>query len=333
MLLFVLFIFFLEIDGTDYHQSFSKNIHQIVSDKNYLSYFIQFLDSQKALPLIKFWLDAESFKLAAEQCNENNRNYFERKQFKTELNDFYRLHEHEQEHQHQSHEKTNLSKSLSLDACNGSIKKFDQYDCDSISSSSVYDRSLMESSIAEQEDLKSCSSENKSDFYDSVQDLTDEWSDMGKPLTDDEKSQLQNKSKNESRKEQPQPSSIDANDTKSNKHELNRKNKRCFESTLASDAIRIFKKYLTSSSFIDIPATILSAISLALCSNESEDENSDDLSIASIFVEAQNYVLERLEKVYLNPFIESSFYCKYCVDILTGKFNIFVLFILSRLER
>ncbi|KAH8249795.1 hypothetical protein KR032_012385, partial [Drosophila birchii] len=48
-----------------YHSRLSMNLASIVSDPNCLSYFVQYLDTRQALPLIKFYLDIENFKRAA----------------------------------------------------------------------------------------------------------------------------------------------------------------------------------------------------------------------------------------------------------------------------
>lgn len=289
------------------YDKFSKNIQSIVADKNYLSYFIQFLDSRKALPLIKFWLDAESFRIAAELCNEPN-----------EL----------------THTDEEFNDPVSMDAFHIKHNNFDQRsDCASLSSNfSVISDRIYSEGVVGQDQKSIISSDNDKSDYNSMTDIRDLSCDMDKPLTDDEKSQLfeQNiKLRKESHAKQTtqQHNMVDKycddvkDDNSANKSCIKNipiKSKKYFQSSLASDAIRIFKKYLSTSksvNFIDIPATILSAISLALCSNSS---TTDGFSVASIFTDAQNYILDRLDKVYLNSFIESSFYCKYCVDILTG---------------
>lgn len=108
------------------------------------------------------------------------------------------------------------------------------------------------------------------------------------------------------------------------------------QASLALDAMRIFKKYLInrkSSNYVEIPATILSQISLALCYDRNVGSIEDDAavdeltknnlstpmpSIATIFDAAQNYVLDQIDKTYTNAFFESAFYCRYCVDVLSG---------------
>ncbi|EDV31386.1 uncharacterized protein Dana_GF14576 [Drosophila ananassae] len=48
-----------------YNSRLSMNLASIVSEPNCLSYFVQYLDTRHALPLIKFYLDIENFKRAA----------------------------------------------------------------------------------------------------------------------------------------------------------------------------------------------------------------------------------------------------------------------------
>ncbi|KAI8042906.1 A-kinase anchor protein 10, mitochondrial [Drosophila gunungcola] len=48
-----------------YSSRLSMNLASIVSEPNCLSFFVQYLDTRQALPLIKFYLDIENFKRAA----------------------------------------------------------------------------------------------------------------------------------------------------------------------------------------------------------------------------------------------------------------------------
>lgn len=99
-----------------------------------------------------------------------------------------------------------------------------------------------------------------------------------------------------------------------------------FQTSLIMDAMRIFKKYLLnrdSSSYIDVPATMQSRISLALGAQQCDyDDNCRTVdgpsSIGTIFDEAQSYILDYLDSTFTNAFLESSFYCRYCVEILSG---------------
>ena len=44
----------------------SKDLHEVLNDNAALAYFIQFLDAHKAKHLVKFWLEAESFRSSFE---------------------------------------------------------------------------------------------------------------------------------------------------------------------------------------------------------------------------------------------------------------------------
>lgn len=83
---------------------------------------------------------------------------------------------------------------------------------------------------------------------------------------------------------------------------------------LATDAKRIFHKYLIGVDApcrVEVPAALLSKIITGLAATSIT-------AIASIFVEAQQYVLSQLENDYLEAFLESGFYHSYCIDTLTG---------------
>lgn len=51
--------------------NFSWDISRIINDKSCLCYFVQYLEQMSALPLIKFWLDVESYKSAADLQVQN----------------------------------------------------------------------------------------------------------------------------------------------------------------------------------------------------------------------------------------------------------------------
>lgn len=120
-----------------------------------------------------------------------------------------------------------------------------------------------------------------------------------RPLTDDEKSEMMSSSKSEKK---PPVSKSKRNSQ--------------FQTTVATDALKILEKFLcsTSESWIDIPATIHSKISLSMCNCD----ESTSLVAPDCFSEAQEFVLDRLEREYLKRFLDSEFYCKYSLEILTG---------------
>ncbi|XP_063699967.1 A-kinase anchor protein 10, mitochondrial [Culicoides brevitarsis] len=205
----------------------SKYLSDILNERGCLCYFVQYLEAKNALPLIKFWIDAESYRSAAELlCGRNGV----------------------------------LSNSKSL----------------------AFDTNTRDEGPETARELKrSVSSEG----YDSL---------SFKSQSNESIDRLSAGALSETKPE---------DDPKSNK----------LQSSLVADAIRIYRKYLVSSSmyFVDVPATCQSTISLALCNNAA--------ITATLFVEAQKYAFDMLERDHLEAFLESAYYCKYSVEVLTDE--------------
>lgn len=127
---------------------------------------------------------------------------------------------------------------------------------------------------------------------------------MQKSLTDDEKSQIY---------------------AENNKRQLVRSESINSKHTCkTTDAISIYKKYFMPSStqYVSLPVSILSEISLVLCSDERQSCQ-DQTIPTNLFEMAQHYVLEKLEQDYLNEFLQSDLYCRYCIEFLSsGEMNL-----------
>lgn len=286
-------------------RGFAKQILHIVNNKNALSYFVQFLDTRDALALIKFWLDADSFRIAA-AAELSRTNSLPGTPL---LIDHHHQQSHPSGHTPRYASRPLLSKSVSLDAFNATSVRC-SYDEDSMrleTGSQCTIGSLDD--LAEDDepptlpDSRCASSISASDRFTPVSNahseevpVEDEATIARRPLTDDEKSHLQLNLR------------------------ASTKPRNCFQTSLASDAVRIYKKYLTTKSLhsIEIPATHLSAIALALGSTD-ESTATDCEDIQNIFIAAQAHVLETLQRTQLDDFLQSSFYAKYCVDVLTGE--------------
>lgn len=211
----------------------------ILNERGCLCYFVQFLEAKNALPLIKFWIDAESYRSAAELlCGRNG--------------------------------VLSNSKSLAFDTNTKELNP------------DVESRVLKRSVSSEGYDSLSF----KSQSNESIDRLSGGLSEGKQDLESD--TVLETKPKSSSN--------------------LNK-----LQSSLVADAIRIYRKYLVSTSvyFVDVPATIQLTISLALCNNSE--------ITPTLFVEAQKYVFELLERDHLEPFLDSIFYCKYSVEVLTDE--------------
>lgn len=185
-----------------------------------------------------------------------------------------------------------LKSALSTDSGEG-FRPYD--DCVSVSTAS-------ESNIDETDELQS----NVGDEVDhsKTAESSFDLESMTQSLTDDEKSKICEKN----RKVETDESEV--------------KPKPRLQPTILEDALRIYRKYLVTDSVypVELPATILSKLSLALCDTESISEpDGSSRKLWEAYEEAQKHVLDVMGKEFLSDFLESSFYCKYTVDVLTGQ--------------
>lgn len=148
-----------------------------------------------------------------------------------------------------------------------------------------------------------------------AEDEVDNASDrMTQSLTDDEKSKLCEKNKRRDDLDVLDVVKKDESDTKSTTEES-----RKFQPIILEDALRIYRKYLVTDSTysIELPATILAKLSLALCGNDTDSEV-DLNNLWQAYEDAQKHIFDIMEKEYLAEFLESMFYCNYTIDILTS---------------
>ncbi|XP_055595046.1 A-kinase anchor protein 10, mitochondrial [Uranotaenia lowii] len=274
----------------------SRSLLDILSEQSCLSFFVQFLETKDSLQLVKFWLEVESFKAAASESSKLDIR-----------NGLTKLPNHR-----------GLSRSISSDGYD--TLSYFSLDCDSIStfSETTFEESGTVTHTTNSDDGEggcrtsgSCTpiptplevviEEEKKTGTNEDSNPTMKHCDltMRQSLTDDEKTQIceSNKLKMVEGTESHIPVSTGKESN--------------FNSLLNSDAVRIYRKYLMSSSahYIEVPATILSNVSLALCGGTCSEQ---------IFDDAQHFLLEVLEKDYLAAFLESNFYCKYTFEVLSS---------------
>ncbi|KXJ82079.1 hypothetical protein RP20_CCG015621 [Aedes albopictus] len=266
----------------------SRTLLDILAEQSCICYFVQFLETKDALPLVKFWLDVESFKAAASAdyargCDGRNG---------------------------KGPGHRGLQRSVSSDGYDS--LSYLSVDCDSIS---TYSENAFDDGTTTTDDVDhSCrTSNNCTPIPPALEVVLEEEKrpaedddrkqilevcnlTMRQSLTDDEKTQICASNKLKLEEPNPTPTSKDEG----------------FNSLVNSDAVRIYRKYLVSNSpcYIEMPATILSHISLALCGGSCSEE---------IFNEAQQYLVDVMEKSYLNAFLESSFYSKYTFEVLSSE--------------
>lgn len=187
--------------------------------------------------------------------------------------------------------KCKLKSSLSTEGSEG-FRPYD--DCISISTAS-------ESNIDETEELNS-SVGDEVDHSKTAETTSLDLERMTQSLTDDEKSKICEKNrKHETDESEVKPKKI--------------------QPTILEDALRIYRKYLVTDSIysVELPATILSKLSLALCDTSTSEPETNSSNLWEAYEEAQKHVLDVMEKEFLSDFLESSFYCKYTVDVLTSQ--------------
>ncbi|XP_058059222.1 A-kinase anchor protein 10, mitochondrial [Anopheles bellator] len=278
----------------------SRRMVDILAEQSCMCYFVQYLESRNALSLIKFWLDVESFKAAASESTRGGVPAVSRTTATSAA--------------HGGAPGGRLHRSVSSDGYDS--LSFFSVDGDSLSTNSFSENAFEDTQSAD--DLREADSRTSQsctpippplEVLEEV-DIKDDGSEPAGPaeedqrqsgakvlevcdmtimrqsLTDDEKKQICEAGKGGS----------------------------SFNSLINSDAVRIYRKYLTTNSphHIDMPATVLSNISLALCANSG-------VCNEQLFNEAQQHLLDLFESNYLNQYLESSFYCKYTLEVLTSE--------------
>lgn len=286
------------------------SVTSIVNEPNCLSYFVQYLEKRNALPLIKFYLDTENFKNSAlAQLRKEQKHKLQTQQIPEETSTMADV------PQEMPHSSTNNNDTDDHIMQNKQQQQQQRND--------LTNETITGGACALNEDSSPDLDSTIVPELKTLCDLT-----MRKPLTDDEKSQIYA----ETNKQLTKCSDKSANSFKASSElslcSLTSNFTEMSESVLISmasvqDALTIYQKYLSGNSQqrIEIPVDILSKLSLILCKKEVEEENSAITS--DCFTEAQQFILNKLEKEYLNDFLQSTYYAKYCVELIqTQNLNI-----------
>ncbi|KAM8716032.1 hypothetical protein ACLKA7_002989 [Drosophila subpalustris] len=233
-----------------YSSRLSMTLAAIVSEPDCLSYFVQYLETQNALSLIKFYLDIENFKRAA---------------------------------------LTQLQSERATDAPNNVVEADEEQTEETVVPQSIV--------VDEENDVPELKT---------LCDLS-----MRKPLTDDEKSRIYAETNKQIHNK---PTTVSSCRPKSNSEPGS------ISAASINDAIAIYQKYLivNAPQMVDLPIVILAHISLLLCGKDSSKSPHQAIP-ASCFDEAREYVLQQLERDHLQGFLQSSYYCKYCVELIEGN--------------
>ncbi|XP_037958275.1 A-kinase anchor protein 10, mitochondrial [Teleopsis dalmanni] len=288
-----------------YQSRLSISLESIVNDQKCLSYFVQYLETKNALSLIKFYLDTENFKTAALAQLEKSQDNSEK---------------------HKCQQQDEPSSSLE----HTPTKVYTNCDHDNVTCVCSTLKNTDETEDTEQEEEE----QNNVPELKTLYDLS-----MRKPLTDDEKSQIYAETNKQISKSTNQKFnstselSLCSESTTTTEPDLSTSLATSRISAASTkDAIVIYQKYLIANAvlFVSLPVALLSQISLLLCkrpddkatvSTDEIDANTSETAAAistCCFDEAQQYVLHQLDRDYSNDFLQSTFYCKYCIELIEG---------------
>lgn len=265
----ILLFYFLEADNAQHNahgsrKKLHRNLFEILNDRMTLSFFVQNLESKNGLPLVKFWLDVETFKSVAGYGSDSLSERTE-----SRISNYDGIMGRRERERKENGDNVSISTNATSNTSN-----FDE--TDEINRDDEIDRAV-ETTTYENE-LR-----------------------MNQSLTDDEKFKICEKNRT----------------TKTDDVEV--KSQHSQPTIILEDALRIYRKYLVIDSIysLELPATILSKLSLALCGSDREtDVDLNNLWLA--FEEAQKHVYDVMEREFLAEFLESSFYTKYMIDVLTS---------------
>lgn len=300
---------------------------------------MQYLDQKSALPLIKFWLDVESFKssLEQQQCQQPSQrpNGKQIDLFNDRCQSQYR-------HNNEINEKVKpMMRSVSLDG--NMLMNRDDF-CSAYNAAAGQSREKFDEMLTERDNGDGSSDANSmtnsSDICERNNDdeqIEDRSFDHCDEFYDSNRA---SKIDMNGRKSATGASQVDDDFTENTHSKLSMSGANPTSSVM--DAIRIFKKYLLNgelTSLVHIPTNILSQISLVLCvQNEIKTDNLNDsrpgsrlsyksndsismstahleeTNIENVFDDAQSFVLNYLDGTYTSGFLESPFYYRFCVE-------------------
>uniref|UniRef100_A0A1I8NQI9 RGS domain-containing protein n=1 Tax=Stomoxys calcitrans TaxID=35570 RepID=A0A1I8NQI9_STOCA len=300
------------------HSRLSMNLTSIVCEPNCLSYFVQYLDKKNALPLIKFYLDTENFKNSAlAQLRKELKCKLMSQQIPEEVGGVTGADDVDTE--------ITTTVITQNDTDDDQIQNKQQQQQQVDNQTRGGERHINVLTPANVGNTGTDIEADDSCHVSELKTLCD--LSMRKPLTDDEKSQIYAETnkhiyKTNERHKLKASSELSLCSLMSNFSEINEN--AIISMASVKDALGIYTKYLIQDSKerIELPVDILSKISLIICKKDehedAEEGGSSTTITADCFLEAQQYVLNKLEKDFLSDFLQSTYYAKYCVDLIEG---------------
>ncbi|GFT38490.1 a-kinase anchor protein 10, mitochondrial [Nephila pilipes] len=322
----------------------SKDIEEILHDNAALAYFIQFMDAKKTKHLVKFWLEAESFRISAE-TKEKNQVKKQEGSVTCDVNlsvivssstgsSGYVSDKSDKVFQSSSHmissdlNKRNQEREEFSKVINTNVPSVNTHDLNCVpplnncrnTNELDYpnDNSLKEKpgkTIEQSSSVDSGCEDKSKDSNQSVEfTLEDDFSeDQSTQVTD-----VHNNVKLSSvRKPEVDSTKNEPCDEIQNNKVLTDGLIR-LETSTEQDANAIYSKYLAPDA--SYPIGISNELRLAI--KNSIFKPSGDVD-SQCFVPAQEFVVRRLDKEYYPIFLRSSFHCKHQIDVLTSG-NVFL---------
>ncbi|GFS36419.1 a-kinase anchor protein 10, mitochondrial [Trichonephila inaurata madagascariensis] len=322
----------------------SKDIEEILHDNAALAYFIQFMDAKKTKHLVKFWLEAESFRISAETKEKNQVKKPEESatcdadlsiivSSSTGSSEFV-SDKSEKVFQSSSHtissdlnKKNQEREEFSKGVININVPSVNTHDLNCVPPLNNYkntneldypnDNSLKEKlgkTIEQSSSVDSGCEDRSKDSNQSVEfTLEDDFNeDQSTQVTDahNVKSSIVHKSEVDSIKNGP------CDEIQNNKTLTDGLVR--LETSTEQDANAIYSKYLAPDA--SHPIGISNELRLAI--KNSIFKPSGDVD-SQCFVPAQEFIVKRLDKEYYPLFLRSSFHCKHQIDVLTSG-NVFL---------
>ncbi|GIX70495.1 a-kinase anchor protein 10, mitochondrial [Caerostris darwini] len=323
----------------------SKDIEEILHDNAALAYYIQFMDAQKAKHLVKFWLEAESFRISAEIKQKN-----QVKKLDDSLtcdgklpaivsnctdSTSNRIDKSEKVFQSSSH-----TVSSDLNTSNHKRKEFSDVvintNVPSVNINDLNPRSTLNNCIETNE----LDSSNDNSLKEKLGKVIQQSSSVDSGCED------RSKSSNPSvefavEDDLNEDQSIQATDSQSNAKlttqdrkfkVVSSTNGSCdeiesskvltdglvrLETSTEQDANAIYSKYIAPDA--SYPIGISNELRLAIKNSIFKPGDVD----SQCFVSAQEFVVQKLDKEYYPNFLRSSFHCKHQIDVLTSG-NVFL---------
>lgn len=301
----------------------SKTLSEVLADKDALGYFIQFMDSKSVISLIKFWLDVESFRSAANSTDENDEMILSREDYSliSNISELNSPNEHLDD-VFDSISTNNCNKDSDCKdcvessnrkqrtvSCHSDLSKFEE---DNISASTDCD-SLYLTGESENDNKSVCKTVDENQYLTSNKKLGSMHSLHVDVFKNPHKEGINGEDniKSEIKRTFSVPQEFEDNHLSLTISMTSLKKRKDFFSIIHQDAVRISKRYICENAtyHVKLPDNIRSEIFNKIQSNIVDPE---------LFTPAQDLIFMQIENNYFTHFLRSDFNTKHQIDVLTS---------------